>query len=153
FEAMLRTLVHDAPEGTVHRDQKIFASLEPTWPNVDWRKRLMGCVVDFQDPQRRRKTGPEFVTLGGKVAAGPEAVLWASGAIDLAHHYSFAAASQIDRMTARRLLERAKYLLEETRKVHPELRIASDYRLGKIAKVAQVGWMWNAKEDALLYGP
>jgi hypothetical protein len=147
FEMMLRTLVHDAPEVTVDRDQTIFASLAPTWPN-DWRRRLIGCVVEFQDPQRRRKTGPEFVTLGDRIAPGPEAVLWASGAIDLAHHYSFAAASQIDRMTARRLLQHAKHLLEQTLKLDPTLRIAAKYRLGKIAKVAQVGWIWDAKEVA-----
>jgi hypothetical protein len=151
FEMMLRTLVHDAPEGTVDGDQRIFASLASTWPN-DWRKRLIGCVVEFQDPQRRRKTGPEFVTLGDRIDPGPEAVLWASGAIDLAHHYSFAAASQIDRMTARRLLQRAKHLLEHTL-LDPTLRIAAEYRLGKIAKVAQVGWIWDAKEAALLDVP
>jgi len=145
YEGMLRTLVHDSG-GAEANDKKIFASLVETWPKNDRRKRLIGCLVEFQDFSRRRETGPEFVMLANHIDAGAEAVLWASGAIDLAHHYSFAPASQIDRMTARRLLRRAKELLDATRKKDPSLRVAVDYRLGKIAKVALAGWSWDPKD-------
>lgn len=147
YEAMLRTLVHD-DGGSAARDKKIFSSLATSWPNSDRRKRLTSCLVNFQysDPNSRRETGPEFVLLADRMASGPEAILWASGAIDLAHHYSFAPASQMDRMTARKLLRQAKELLDRTRRDYPAMRVAVDYRLGKVGKVAAAGWSWDGRD-------
>jgi hypothetical protein len=149
YEAMLRTLVHD-DGGSETRDKKVFTSLAATWPGSDRRKRLTNCLVNFQypDSNSRRETGPEFVLLADKMTSGAEAILWASGAIDLAHHYSFAPASQMDRMTARKLLRQAKELLDKTSLEYPAMRVAAAYRLGKLGKVATVGWSWDGHDVA-----
>jgi hypothetical protein len=166
YEAMLRTLAHEpsaderrahvpaGPSSTasnetlpkdwfVAQDRKVFQSFAAIWDSSDWRKRLIGALVNFQDVETRREAGSELVDLADVITEpGPEAILWTTGAIDLAHYYSFAPASQIDRLTARRLLRKAKELLEATCR-DPQLRIASLYRLGRVSSAAAVGWSWN----------
>jgi hypothetical protein len=149
YEAMLRTLAHEpsAQErpglSTPEQDRKVFDSFASIWDSRDVRKRLIGALVDFQDLQTRRQAGSELVDLADLIKEpGPEAILWSTAAIDLAHYYSFAPASQIDRLTARRLLQKAGKLLEATSQ-DPQLRIASCYRLGRVSMAAAVGWSWN----------
>jgi hypothetical protein len=148
YEMMLQALSHDRAstgeadvdgQAEARADQEVFDSLSPSWKN-DIRKRLMECLVRFQDVVNRRESGSDLVALAEKVKPGPEAILWASAAIDLAHHYSFAPASQLDRLTARRLLRQAKDLLLKSAVDHPELQVATTYRLGKASKVAELGW-------------
>lgn len=164
YEAMLRTLAHEPSaeerrarasagsrdgrrdgrkDWSVEQDRKVFQSFASIWDSKDWRKRLIGALVDFQDVETRREAGSELVDLADFITEpGPEAILWTSGAIELAHYYSFAPASQIDRLTARRLLRKSKELLEATSR-DPQLRIASLYRLGKVSIAAAVGWSWS----------
>lgn len=161
YEAMLRALAHEpsAEERRVRaragdtaldpkkdwfvaQDRKVFQSFAPIWDSKDWRKRLIGALVNFQDVETRREAGSELVDLTDLIVPGAEAILWTSAAIDLAHYYSFAPASQIDRLTGRRLLRKSKELLEATSR-DSQLRIASLYRLGKVSSAAAVGWSWN----------
>jgi hypothetical protein len=106
----------------------------------------MGALVDFQDVETRREAGSELVDLSDFIKPGPETILWTSAAIDLAHYYYFAPASQIDRLTARRLLRKSRELLEATAR-DPQLRTASLYRLGRVSMAAAVGWNWNPSAE------
>lgn len=150
YSEMLLTLAHDAPDNTVLADRKAFDSYASVWKREP-RKHLIEALVGFQDPEHRRHSAGEFMALveGRTELEGAEAVLWASGAIDVAHQYFFAPASPLDRLTARRLLSEARQRVEPL-KSDPSLTVAAHYRLGKVSKVAAVGWGWNPEAPASL---
>jgi hypothetical protein len=154
YETMLLTLAAENPDPSADAkaDAEVFDSLSSGWNGSDRRKRLMECLVRFEDVINRRDAGSDLVSLGEKVEPGPEAILWSSAAIDLAHHYSFAPASQLDRLTARRLLRQSRELLLKSVS-DPELAVAAKYRLEKASKVAALGWTFsspvNANEPAI----
>jgi hypothetical protein len=141
YDQMLLALATESGDDATNfaADQEVLGSLRSRWSTRDRRRLLVEALVKFQDVRLRRQTGAELVALGDKIEESADAVLWSSAAIELAHHYSFAAASQVDRLTARRLLSQAKQLLLKAR-TDPELQVAADYRLAKAAKVASVGW-------------
>ena len=142
YDQMLLALATESgdDEENLKFDLEVLRSVRSHWDKEDLRRPLIEALVRFQDPKQRRLTGPTLVEVGDQINSDAEAVLWTSAAIELAHHYSFASASQMDRLTARRLLTRSKELLLKAR-VDPVLEVAADYRLAKAAKVASVGWI------------
>lgn len=151
-----RTMADDHMEGVLTalvdektnplEDRQLFESLRSSWGGGP-RKRLMEALVMFENPDERRRTGIDLLALGEKMTPGVDAILWASAAIDLAHLYSFAPATQVERLTARRLLHMAKSLMINAQH-DPDLATAATYRLAKIGKVGAVGWSWSSPVPA-----
>lgn len=142
YQEVLIRLVdeHSSPD----RDLDTFYRLQRTWPGQDHRRILLAeNIVRFQHEGERRTSPPDFSLVSDLLAPDdPDTVLWASGAIDMAHHYLLEPRNHLDRVAARGLLHTATRLMQATCKL-PELAVASAYRLAKAARVAAGSWSWQ----------
>ncbi len=141
YEQVLLGLIdeHSQPQ----QDLEAFYRLQRSWPGEDHRRILLAeSIVRFQDPTVRRNSAQEFLLVGDLLAPDADAVLWASGAIDVAHHYLIEPRNYLDQVTARGLLHTAMKLMQRTSE-DPSLAIASSYRLAKASKVAAGAWSWR----------
>lgn len=142
YQEVLVRLVdeHSSPD----KDLDVFYRLQRTWPSHDHRRILLAeNIVRFQDEATRRSSPPDFSLVSDLLAPDDaDTVLWASGAIDMAHHYLLEPRNHLDRVAARGLLHTATRLMQATCKI-PELAVASAYRLAKAARVAAGSWSWQ----------
>jgi hypothetical protein len=142
YQEVLIRLVdeHSSPD----KDLDAFYRLQRTWPGHDHRRILLAeNIVRFQLEAERRSSPPDFSLVSDLLDPDDaDTVLWASGAIDMAHHYLLEPRNHLDRVAARGLLHTATRLMQATCKI-PELAVASAYRLAKAARVAAGSWSWQ----------
>lgn len=152
YQEILLRLVneHSSPDG----DLDVLYQLQRTWPSHDHRRILLAeAIVRFQHEQERRASPPDFSLISDLLDPDDaDAVLWASGAIDMAHHYLLEPRNHLDRVAARGLLHTATRLMQSTARL-PELAVASAYRLAKASRVAAGSWSWQAPPLPLVREP
>lgn len=131
---------HSSPD----KDLDAFYRLQRSWPGHDHRRILLAeSIVRFQHEAERRSSPPDFSLVSDLLDPDDaDTVLWASGAIDMAHHYLLEPRNHLDRVAARGLLHTATRLMQASCKV-PGLAVASAYRLAKAARVAAGSWSWQ----------
>jgi DNA-binding MarR family transcriptional regulator len=147
YQEVLVRLVDERNEPDADLDE--FYRLQRTWPSHDHRRILLAeCLVRFQSEEIRRSSPPDFSLISDLLDPDDaDTVLWASGAIDMAHHYLLEPRNHLDRVAARGLLHTATRLMQASCKI-PELAVASAYRLAKAARVAAGGWSWQGPVPA-----
>jgi len=136
YQQLLLALACEGEQSDVANDKSRYYQLARSWPDRDNRKFLSECIIRFQDPAERGRLADEFTLVGTWLDPGPEAVLWASGAIDTANHLLLEAATPADSIKARGLLHDAVEKMKKLQKSpSPSLRIAALYRIAKAAKI------------------
>jgi hypothetical protein len=142
YQEVLIGLINE--DSSSEKDLDRFYRLQRSWPAHDHRRILLAeNIVRFQHEAERRSSPPDFSLVSDLLEPGDaDTVLWASGAIDMAHQYLLEPRNHLDRVAARGLLHTATRLMRAALQI-PKLAIASAYRLGKVARVAAGSWTWQ----------
>jgi DNA-binding transcriptional ArsR family regulator len=140
YEQVLLALINEhSPPG---EDAARFYRLARSWPISDRRVLLADCLVRFQEERTRASTLDDLAVVGDTLAPDADAILWATCAINVAHHHLIDPRVPMDRLTARGLLARATSLLEEAGKDRA-LAVAAAYRFACASKVRSGVWVWT----------
>jgi hypothetical protein len=132
YHELLKALIDESSDPG--QDLDAYYRLALSWPIGDPRRLLGECLARFQDPAQRGLIAEEVMQAAQQLQPGPDALLWASSAIEVARHLLLEGRSVSDGITARGILQQASRLMTATA-VHPALAIAAEYRLAKADKV------------------